>query len=156
MLSVSTQIKAAQLAAMLPSLNGGAIGVYSSPRPATADSAATGTLLGWISNAGFPWTPGSLGAGLRYVQDGPFLLNDPTLPWVFSPISAGTAKWFRLYGNSSAENFLTRYDMTRIDGDIAQLGTGSNAELQLPTVAIALGAAFPVTQFVYTIPPIYS
>jgi|GEM_PF-1518502 len=153
-LQVSTGLKKLFMAPFVRAFSGGAIAVYGGARPATADVAAPTAPLAWITHNGYPWVPGSLGAGLGFLQDGPLVVNDPAQEWLCAPITAGTATWWRLFSASPAENFATNYDLARVDGDVGTIGTGSPAELQIHNTGLLVGQVVPVTYFLYTVPPI--
>ena len=77
------------------------IAVYTGAQPAGADSAESGTLLGYITVNGGTFTPGSPTNGLNWdaAVDGVF--SKPTAEeWAIIPIASGTPGWARLYANA--------------------------------------------------------
>lgn len=131
---------------------GGAIAIYNGSRPASANDAPSSLPIAWVTNIGLPWTPGNLGAGLNFVQDRTFILNDPTQRWVCRASDALTAVWFRQFSNAPDEDFGPSYTHARIDGDISLIG--GTGELQLATLSLLPTTPFAVGFFLYTIPPI--
>lgn len=148
-LQISTQTKAALLAAFAGTFNGGVIRVFSGVRPAYADMAETGTYLGSITKNGYPPSMGVL-AGLTFTQSGPYITNDAFELWSLGVEQAGTATWFRVVGPASDAGGVS-YSLPRIDGDIAADGS---KELRLPSVTLGAGDVVSPIQFLYTFPPI--
>ena len=130
--------------------NGGAIAIYTGEQPESANEAPTGTLLGYVSANGAPWTPGSAANGLSFVRSGQWAGKNPAQAWAITPGVAGTAGWFRLLTPGDAGGF--SFDLPRIDGAIS--ADGLNAELRLLNPVLAIGVAKSIDEFLYTIPPI--
>lgn len=131
--------------------NGGAIAIYTGAQPATADDAATGTLLGYVTAAGAAWTPGSATNGLQYVQSGAFWLKSPGQIWRVTPIANGVAGWFRVLPTGIDPGALS-YNYPRIDGTISADGEGAQMRLLNPT--LVTGEAVEIGDFWYSILPL--
>lgn len=129
----------------------GVIYVYSGAQPATADAAATGTLLARVTSGGGLFTPGSPLNGLRFSMAGPFVIKDPIQDWTLTGLALGTAGWFRLMANQLDPNGLS-YNYPRIDGNIGSSDSG--AVLRLSSVIIENAQEVQIQQFILTIPPI--
>ena len=121
-------------------LNLGFIYIYTGTQPTTAESGATGALLGSVSvNGG--------GTGLTCDAAAAGVLSKASAEtWRFTGVAAGTAGWFRF---SAAGDTPTNLSTTaaRLDGAI---GT-SGAELNLSNLNIEVGQvntcdAFTITQ----------
>lgn len=123
------------------SLNLGFINIYSGPQPLSADTGATGTLLGTVSvNAG--------GTGLTFdAADAGVIAKAAAEAWKFNGVASGTAGWFRFYpaAGTPADTSTTE---ARIDGSIASSG----ADMNLSNVAITVGAPNTVDVFQFTLP----
>lgn len=128
---------------------GGAIALYTGPQPATADDAATGTLLGYVTSAGAVWTPGSDTNGLQYVQAGAFWFKSPGQIWQITPVATGTPGWYRVLPVAPDPGTLS-LSYPRIDGTVTTDGLG--AQMRFPTLAI--GEAVEVADYWYSILPI--
>lgn len=122
-------------------LNLGFINIYSGPQPLTADTAATGTLLGTASVDG-------TGTGLTFdAAAAGVIAKAAAETWEFTGAAAGTAGWFRMYeptdtpGNQSTTK-------ARIDGSIASSG----ADMNLSNISIAIGAPNTIDVFQFTLP----
>lgn len=131
----------------------GCIEVRTGPQPATADDAATGTLIARITADGGAWTAGSPTNGLRFLQDGPRIVNDPVAPWVLKGEATGEAGWFRLVGNAPDDG---QFSLTapRIDGTIGLLSDTTDIQLFLPTVSITPATSIVVPYWWYGLPPL--
>jgi hypothetical protein len=122
----------------------GVIGVFSGAIPSNADAVPVGTLLGLITLNGDAFTPGSPTNGINFSSDISFEnslwgLNKATLEtWKFTASANGTAGWFRHFANAADDNSSST-TLRRIDGTVG--GTGSNADLILPTLTITTGMA---------------
>lgn len=128
----------------------GAIRVYSGSQPASADAAVTGTLLGTITAHGLPWQHGSPDNGLSFIQAGPFVVSDASIPMVFTGIAAGTAGWYRLVANPYDSGDAS-FSHARIDGTVS---TGITGEMRFSNAIISPGLTIIFNQFLYTIPPV--
>jgi hypothetical protein len=107
----------------------GDIEIRSGARPASADSAATGTVLATVAllNPAF----GGSSAGIAT------LINPPAV----TGVAAGTATWFRVLDGAGA---------TVMDGSVT--ATGDTGDLQLATTAISVGLTVDITGGTVTMP----
>ncbi len=122
-------------------LNLGFIAIYSGPQPLTADSAATGTLLGTVSvDAG--------GTGLTFdASVSGTISKKSTETWKFNGATAGTAGWGRFYpagGNPAASSS----SEARIDMSIGSSG----ADLNLSNISVAVGIPTTIDVWQFTQP----
>jgi hypothetical protein len=124
----------------------GIIEIRTGTQPATADAAATGTLLGTVTLASGAFTPGSPTNGLTFAAASAGTVSK-TGTWSFVGIAAGTAGWFRFKGNA-LDNDAISTTLPRLDGSIATSG----ADLNLSNIAIAIGAPTTVDTFTWTQP----
>ena len=125
----------------------GIIEIYSGAQPASADNAATGTLLGTVTKAGGAFTPGTSTNGLTWGTPSAGVVSKSTDLWQFTGVAAGTAGWFRLKGNALDDN-LSSTTLPRLDGSIASSG----GDLNLSNLTISVGAPNTIDSFSYTIP----
>ena len=107
----------------------GTLKIYSGPQPATADSAASGTLL-----ATFTFSDPAFGAAASGVATAGAIASTT---WATN----GTAGWARVADSTGATVF---------DGSVTATGGGGNIELS-STVAVA-GASIDVTALTVTAP----
>jgi len=124
----------------------GIIEIRSGTQPASADAAATGTLLGTVTLASGAFTPGSPASGLTFATAADGAVSKSGV-WSFNGVAAGTAGWFRLKGNA-LDNDLLSTTLPRLDGSIAVSG----ADMNLSNIAISSGAPTTVDSFVWTQP----
>ena len=119
----------------------GKINIYSGPQPVSADSGATGTLLGTVTVDG-------TGTGLTFLPAdlGTLSKTDDEM-WRFSGIAAGTAGWFRFYpmGGDPSTPSTTE---ARIDGSIASAG----GDVNLTNLSITPGSPNTIDIFNFTLP----
>lgn len=144
MISLSTPILADTVARRLAAFTGGSIRIFAGTRPASANAAETGTLLGIATPAAVP------GAGLPlYAFDGGFGIS-PADDVGFTALASGTAAWFRLVapgdsgGDTSTES--------RIDGSIGTFA--APGDMAWMNTAIAAGNRYSLDTFNYFIHPI--
>ena len=123
-------------------LNLGFIAIYSGPQPLTADSAATGTLLGTVSIDGAGATGLTFASSVAGTSS-----KTPAETWKFNGLAEGTAGWFRFYpaAGNPANSSTTE---ARIDGSIATSG----GDMNLTNISIALGIPNTVDVFQFTQP----
>lgn len=114
---------------MLTDFDGGTLKIYTTPRPATADTAASGTLLATIDVDADSFAAAASGG---------VLAKNGTWEEASTPAPGGTAVWFRL-ANAG--------DTIRIDGTV---GT-SDADLILSAVVLATGDKVVVDTFNVTV-----
>ena len=124
----------------------GIIEVRTGTQPATADAAATGTLLGTITLNSGAFVAGTATNGLTFAAAAGGAVSKSGV-WSFNGIAAGTAGWFRLKGNALDDDSLST-TLPRLDGSIATSG----ADLNLSNIAISLGAPNTVDSFTWTQP----
>jgi hypothetical protein len=123
-------------------LNAGFINIYTGSQPSSANTGATGTLLGTVTVNG----DGSTGLGFDASVAG-VLSKAAAQTWKFVGLAAGIAGWYRLYAPGDT---VTATDATkaRVDGAI---GT-SGAELNLSNIVIAVSQVNTVDAFTITMP----
>jgi hypothetical protein len=124
----------------------GVIEIRSGTQPVSADSAATGTLLGTVTLASGAFTPGTATNGLTFAAAANGAVSK-TGTWSFVGIANGTAGWFRLKGNGVDEGDAST-TLPRLDGSVARSG----ADLNLSNIGIAIGAPTTIDSFVWTQP----
>lgn len=107
----------------------GTIEIRSGTRPATADDAATGTLLATVTLADPAF--GAAASGAATVTD----------PGAVTGAADGTATWFRGKDSTGA---------TVMDGSVG--ATGSGADLELNTTTISTGVNVDITGGTVTMP----
>lgn len=119
----------------------GKINIYSGPQPLTADTAATGTLLGTVTVDG-----GATGLTFDSAVSGS-ISKAAAENWKFLGAAAGTAGWGRFYpaGGNPANVSATE---ARLDFSIATSG----GDVNLNNVSIAVGAPNTIDVFVLTLP----
>lgn len=133
--------------------NNGSIEIRTGTQPATADSAATGTLIGRITRDGGTWSAGNPANGLNFIRDGRFAAKNPSHTWVLTGSATGTAGWFRLVANS-ADTGGASVTNHRIDGTIGTLQDEGDFQMRLPTLAINASFSININQWWYAIPPL--
>ncbi len=124
----------------------GIIEIRSGTQPASADAAATGTLLGTVTLASGEFTPGVTTNGLTFATAADGAVSKSGV-WSFNGVAAGTAGWFRFKGNA-LDNDLLSTTLPRLDGSIAVSG----ADMNLSNISIAIGAPTTCDGFVWTQP----
>lgn len=124
----------------------GIIEIRTGTQPATADSAATGTLLGTVTLASGAFTPGTATNGLTFATAADGAVSKSGT-WSFNGVATGTAGWFRFKGNA-ADNDLSSTTLPRLDGSVAVSG----ADLNLSNISIVTGAPTTIDSFVWTQP----
>lgn len=124
----------------------GVIEIYTGAQPASADAAASGTLLGTMTLASGPFVPGSPTNGLTFAAPAGGAVSK-TGVWSFVGIAAGRAGWFRLKANAADAGLLST-TAVRMDGSCAVSG----ADLNLSNIDVAVGAPNTCDAFVYTQP----
>jgi hypothetical protein len=124
----------------------GIIEIRTGSQPGTADSAATGTLLGTVTLNSGAFTPDSPTNGLTFAAAAAGAVSKSGV-WSFNGVAAGTAGWFRLKGNATDAGGISTV-LPRLDGSIAVSG----ADMNLSNISIAIGAPTTVDSFVFTVP----
>jgi hypothetical protein len=124
-LTVTAAVAQSMGAALASSIGAGAsINIYSGTKPATPETAATGTLLATVTVAGsFTSTGGVLTAA------------DPA---AVSPAAAGTAGWFRILTSGGTAIADGTVGTTGSDMNLSTtaLTTGSPLDLGVPTLTV--------------------
>lgn len=124
----------------------GILEIRSGTQPASADAAATGTLLGTVTLASGEFTPGSPTNGLTFAEPAGGSVSK-TGTWSLVGVAAGTAGWFRLKANALDNDALST-TLPRLDGSIAVSG----GDMNLSNISIAIGAPTTIDSFTYTQP----
>jgi len=107
----------------------GTLKIYSGTQPATADTAASGTLLATVT-----LIDPAFGAAATGTATG----GDPA---AVNPVASGNAGWFRVQDSTST---------TVYDGSVT--ATGGGGDLQLSNVAIGPGINVDITSLSFTVP----
>ncbi len=129
------------LAAMM---NYGRIYLYSGPQPETADSAARGDILGFVSNEGVQPIAGTQTGGLILAQGFEPGTLDKSGNWVVKGTASGLVGWWRFFWNSTDPNTASQY-FPRIDG-----AYGDSFIMESPT--ITTGTFVSVEAFKLSLP----
>lgn len=108
-------------------LSGGTVEIRSGSQPATADDAATGTLLATVTLGTAP----SASSGVVTMPD----------PASVNASATGTATWFRAKTSGAA---------TVLDGSVT--ATGGGGQMQLSSTSLTSGAPVDISSFNYTEP----
>lgn len=124
----------------------GIIEVRTGTQPASADAAATGTLLGTVTLNSGAFTPGTATNGLTFnaAADGAVTKSGV---WSMVGVAAGTAGWFRFKGNA-LDNDLASTTLPRMDGSVAVSG----ADMNLSNLTISVAAPNTIDSFTWTQP----
>jgi len=107
----------------------GTVQIRSGTRPATANDAATGTLLATVTLADPAY--GTAAAGVATLTD----------PAAVSGVADGAATWFRMFDSTPA---------TVLDGSVT--ATGGGGDLTLNTTTISTGVSVDITGGSITMP----
>lgn len=142
---VSTKLLNEMFNAVRSQLANGTIEIYSGSQPASANDAATGTLLGRVTLNAAAWAEGSATNGLEFDAAAARQMTKATGEvWQFTGLSDGTAGWFRFRGNAADAGAADpTFLLPRIDGRIATTG----AELNLSNLNIVTGATTTIDSF---------
>lgn len=108
----------------------GTIEIRTGSQPASANSAATGTLLATITCADPAF--GSAAAGVATLAG---------VPLTTTGVAAGTAGWFRVKDSTGATVF---------DGSVT--ATGGGGDLTMSTTAVSVGLSLEITAGTVTMP----
>jgi hypothetical protein len=126
----------------------GVLKIYSGVQPATADAAATGSLLLTITVASGAFTPGAVANGLCFDAPAAGIITKlSTQVWSGVGAGDGTAGWFRLSANGTDAGSIST-TLPRLDGAIATSG----AELNMSSTTVATGATTTIDAFTVTLP----
>lgn len=126
------------------------IEIRSGSQPASADDAASGTLLGTVTLDGGAFTPGSPTNGLNFELSGTTAgqIQKPSGDtWRMTGLANGTAGHFRVKANA-ADAGGPSTTAIRMDGSI---GT-SGADLIFSTLTVATGAPISIDRFELLLP----
>jgi hypothetical protein len=119
----------------------GFINIYTGPQPLSADTGATGTLLGTVSVDGS-------GTGLTFDPSVGGVISKAALEnWKFTGLAAGTAGWCRFWP-ASGNPANTSTTEARIDMAIASSGSDVN----LSNISITVGAPNTIDVYQITMP----
>jgi len=124
-------------------LAAGFINIYTGTQPATADTGATGTLLGTVTKN----NDGSTGITVGPAAAGVLSQASGNTPWQFGGLAAGVAGWYRYWpaGGNPAANSSTE---ARVDGLIGTAG----ADLNFTNTTIAVSAVTTIDSYTLTLP----
>ena len=145
---LSTQLRTnlAGSAGFAATFANGIIEIRTGSQPATADAAATGTLLGTVTLNSGAFTPGTATNGLTFAAAATGAVSKSGV-WSFNGVAAGTAGWFRLKANALDNDTLST-TLPRLDGSIATSG----ADMNLSNITIAIAVPTTVDSFTWTQP----
>jgi hypothetical protein len=100
-------------------LQHGRIEVYSEAQPTSANDAATGTLLGLITQEGAVFTPNDRSNGALQITQTSAGVLVAIGNWRLTVSTSGTAGWFRFHGNYADDNLAdTQQVHIRMDGEV--------------------------------------
>lgn len=132
-LGLPTAVRNAACDAIVDRVDAGAgagmIRVYTASRPASANDAATGTLLATVTLADPAF--GAAATGVAALTD----------PAAVTGVAAGTAAWFRMLDSDA---------VTVLDGSVT--ATGGGGDLTLATTTISVGLSVDITGGTITMP----
>jgi hypothetical protein len=121
----------------------GCIYVYSGAKPADADSAVTGNLLGTVSKDGGTFTPGSPTNGLTFTSPAVLgVMSKSSDTWKLKGSAIGNIGYARFVGNATDAGGAST-SLPRMDFDV---GTTSGV-LQLTSTATTVGSQTTVDTF---------
>lgn len=129
------------------SLEHGIAYLYSGTQPATADAAATGTLLLKFTVASGAWTAGVATNGLDFDVAAGVLSKSSSEVWSGIGLADGTAGWLRFCGNAEDTGGIST-TLPRIDCRASTSG----AEATLSTLSIVTGATITLDSFSASFP----
>jgi hypothetical protein len=130
------------------SLEHGILYVFSGSQPATADAAATGTLLMKVTVSSGAFSFGSATNGLDWTSPAAGVLaKSSSEVWSGVGLADGTAGWFRFMGNAT-DDLGASTTLPRLDGRISSSG----AEMNIANLTITTGASTTVDQFSIALP----
>jgi len=119
------------------------IDIYTGGQPATANAAATGTMLGRVTLSAGAFTEGVATNGLEFDAPASGVLSKAAAEtWQFTGLADGVAGWFRLRGNAVDSGALST-TLPRIDGSI---GTTAG-DMKLSNVNVVTSAVSTIDTF---------
>jgi len=145
-----TIIAAAEGGSLKDVMRDGVLRIYSGSQPATADAAATGTLLVEVTVASGAFVAGAFGNGLEFGDSASAAIAKDASVWSGVGLAAGTAGWFRLCANATDAGALST-TLPRVDGSVGVSG----ADLNMSSTTIAVGATYTIDSFTLTLPAYY-
>lgn len=115
--------------------------IYTSPRPANADAAATGTLLCTV-------TKERTATGLTFTESANGIVHkNPDELWEGVNVETGTAAWFRFFEEDDDPSLLST-TRSRFDGSVGTTGT----DMIVGSTILTQSLVFEITGFNYTAP----
>lgn len=127
----------------------GVLKIYSGSQPATADAAATGTLLCTISVESGAFTSGAVANGLEFGASAAGAISKNSNVWSGTNAATGTAGWFRFYANATDTGVSdSGFVYPRIDGAVATSGS----QLNLSSTSLVIAATLTIDTFTITFP----
>lgn len=133
--------------------NYGCIEIRTGPQPASADEAATGSLIGRITADGGAWVAGNTANGLRFVRNAHVARNDPSQNWILSGLDEGTPGWFRLVGNAADDGGFS-VSLPRVDGAIGLAEATGEFQMRLPVSLITPSTTVVISSWWFLLPPL--
>lgn len=122
------------------------IEIYTGTQPASADNAATGTLLARVTNNGGAFSVNSPTNGLQFnPPSGGAITKATGQTWQYEGLAVGVAGWARLCANDSYMNTSSNTD-ARMDMAVGS----STGDLQISNVNIIIGTQGSITEFTIT------
>ncbi|MDD5369960.1 MAG: hypothetical protein PHQ40_12805 [Anaerolineaceae bacterium] len=116
------------------------VNIYTGAQPASADDAASGSLLGSI-------TPSAGATGGTFSVSGRVLSKSPSETWQMLGAAAGTMGWFRMFP-ASGNPAISSTTEPRIDGSVATSGGDANFN----NVTVTVGSPHTLDVFSVTFP----
>lgn len=124
----------------------GCIEIRSGTPPASADAEASGVLLARITRDGGAWNAGNPANGLQWQRDGRYVIPATGHVWRMTGLAGGVATWFRILSNAPDPGTASLTAL-RVDGLVADVNSGTPADLYVPTLTIAPGTTRRVDAF---------
>lgn len=148
--AAATIICAAEGGSMKDVMRDGVLRIYSGSQPATADAAATGTLLAEITVASGAFVAGAFDNGLEFGDAASAAISKDASVWSGLGLASGTAGWWRFCANPSDAGALST-TLPRVDGSCGVSG----ADLNMSSTTITVGATYTIDTFTLTLPAYY-
>lgn len=124
-------------------LDTGCIFAYSGAKPADADSAVTGTLLGQVTKDGAAWSAGSPTNGLTFATPAVLgVLSKSTDVWKLKGSAIGNIGYARFVGNATDAGGAST-SLPRMDFDVGV----TSGVLQLTSLATTVGSITTIDNF---------
>lgn len=124
--------------------------IYSGAQPSSPNDAVSGTLLVTITLSSGTFVSGAVANGLEFGAAAAGVLSKKSGEvWSGVGVAAGTAGYFRLFGNGTdAGGQDTTYIYPRLDGSVGVSGS----DLNMSSTTVAVGATITVDTFNLTLP----